>query len=68
MTRAGCVGYNGKPKRAYATFDEALEECARHCGMVAYKCKEHGWHVGHELSRPLRDAINRSKHPRGPRA
>jgi hypothetical protein len=56
----GCYVANGRAKRAYATKAEADKTARKTVGTVAYRCKAHGWHVGHELSRNLRKALTKA--------
>ena len=47
-----CVTNQGIPKLAFATFDEAMDVVARQHGEKrthAYRCDEHGWHLGHNM-------------------
>lgn len=62
MSKRGCLKADGKPKRAYSSFDEALAEASRHVGVAPYQCKQHGWHVGHTVSRALRSALRGRYH------
>lgn len=57
-----CYGYDGKPKHAYATYIEASGEALKHAGYNVYQCREHGFHIGGELSRALRNEIALAKH------
>lgn len=40
-----CLRINGKPKRAFATIEEARRFCTG--GLSIYACPQHGFHVGH---------------------
>lgn len=53
----GCKNANGRVKKAYATKAEADKSASKYPGMKSYRCKTHGWHVAHELSRGLRKAV-----------
>ncbi len=47
------------PKRAYATFDDAHAATVKHPERLnAYKCDEHGWHIGHGVSKSVFDESN----------
>lgn len=48
----GCTRSDGKKKRAFATRAAAEKELTT--GYKVYRCKEHGYHIGHELTRALR--------------
>jgi hypothetical protein len=50
-----CLRWNGTPKHAFATKDEALANVAPDAHV--YPCQEHGWHRGGVLSRALRSAL-----------
>lgn len=46
-----CFLADGKPKKGYATFDEAFEVVAEGFGQNStqthvYRCPEHGYHLG----------------------
>jgi hypothetical protein len=44
-----CKTREGVPKKPFASFDEAMAALASMDarGMNAYRCDEHGWHIGH---------------------
>ncbi len=43
-----CYGKNGKPKASFATKKLAEKAIPRSsAGLAAYRCDEHGWHLGH---------------------
>jgi hypothetical protein len=48
-----CVTAQGVAKKAYSSFDEAqhIVTQTRPDRMHAYRCSEHGWHVGHNFDR-----------------
>lgn len=54
---SSCLLRNGRPKKCYKTFDDAHDAATRNSGehygrrMHAYRCDEHGWHVGHNVMR-----------------
>jgi hypothetical protein len=59
-----CVGYGGKPKRSFSTFDEANTFLTVQNQAVYYRpyaCDEHGWHIGGKLSRALRGQLLRER-------
>lgn len=41
-----CFNVDGTPKRAYHSFDAAQAMVALVEGQHAYRCHEHGWHLG----------------------
>jgi hypothetical protein len=56
-----CHNRNGKPKAAFKTHRQAMNECITiACNfddeMKPYECPEHGWHIGHPM---LNDERNR---------
>lgn len=55
-----CLRADGEPKTAFATFDAAQQAAddnlrRRHDRCHAYRCPEHGWHVGGNVPRAERD-------------
>jgi hypothetical protein len=43
-----CYGKYGKPKASFATKKQAEKAIPRtSAGLGAYRCEEHGWHLGH---------------------
>jgi len=55
-----CFRADGDPKMAFETFDKAQEAAEdnfrrRHIRCHAYRCDEHGWHVGGNVPRAERD-------------
>ena len=60
-----CYRQDGKPKQAYATFDEAMEAVASAYGFVrsskrlhVYACPDHRYHVGSPMDRSLESRQN----------
>ena len=47
MARIPCFNRNGEPKRAFATYEEAMAFLGNDEKMMPYSCIYHGYHIGH---------------------